>query len=375
MRASPCSRAFRSRCFPDAGDADWDDWRWQLQHQICRREQLEALFPLTAEEREALDRGRDRLPLGLTPYYASLIDPEDSADPLRRTMIPTTREFVHAPGEQADPLGEEAHTPVPGLVHTYPDKALWLVTDRCATYCRFCTRSRRVGGEGSLANRDAWEGALAYLRAHTEIRDVLLSGGDPLVLADERLAWLLDQLQAIPHVELVRVGTKLPAVLPQRITPALVDCLRRHPALWVSAHFTHPHEWTPEVEAACARLVDAGIPMVSQTVLLKGVNDDADVLKHLFLALLRGRVKPYYLHQLDPVLGSSHFKTPVRTGLEILQHLHGFISGLAVPTYMLDAPGGGGKIPLTPGYLDGRDGDDLLLHNYRGEPYRYRDPE
>ena len=283
-------------------------------------------------------------------------------------------EFERAPDEVPDPLGEEAHTPVRGIVHTYDDKVLFLVTDFCATYCRYCTRSRMVGGGERPPSREMWEGALDYIRATPRIRDVLLSGGDPLTLSDDRLAWLLDQLVAIPHVEFIRIGTKVPAVLPHRITPALLTVLRKAHPLFFSVHVVHPDELTPEMAEACNRLADAGIPLGGQTVLLKGVNDDPEVMTRLNLGLLRMRVKPYYLHQCDPVLGSAHFRTPVSAGLDILRALHGRTTGYAVPQYMIDAPGGGGKVPIAPDYVHARDGEYLVLRNYKGELYRYWDP-
>ncbi len=368
------STQFRHRFFPDATAADWKDWRWQLRNRIRDLEGVERLFALSNDEREALQRGRRTLPVGFTPYYASLLDPANPAQALRRTMLPSAAEFAVSPGERADPLGEEAHSPLPGLVHTYPDKLLFLVTDFCATYCRYCTRSRMVGGGEFLPDKDQWERSLDYLRSQPGIRDVLLSGGDPLILSDERLEWLLTRIRAVPHVELIRIGTKIPAVLPQRITPALTRVLRKAHPLWMSVHFTHPDELTPEVVRACSRLADAGIPLMSQTVLLKGVNDDEATLKALFNGLLRCRVKPYYLHMCDPVLGSSHFKVALERGQELIRSLHGHTTGYAVPMLMIDAPGGGGKVPVGPSYIEGRDGGDLLLRSYRGEIYRYPDP-
>lgn len=350
------------------------DWHWQLRNRVRDLPGIERVLDLTDSEREAIRRRTGMLPLGITPYYLSLMDPTDANDPLRRTMVPTLEEFDVMPYELADPLGEEAHSPLPGLVHTYPHKVLFLVTDFCATYCRYCTRSRMVGGGEFLPDRAMWEEALAYIRAHTEVRDVLLSGGDPLILADERLEWLLEQLHAIPHVELIRIGTKVPAVLPYRITDDLVSMLRRFHPLWMSLHFTHPNELTPEVGEACGRLADAGIPLMSQTVLLSGVNDHVDTLRSLFQDQLRFRVKPYYLHQCDAVAGSSHFKTTVEEGRTLMRQLHGHLTGYAVPTYMIDAPGGGGKVPVTEAAVVGREGDHLLLKNYEGETYRYPDP-
>lgn len=372
----PETRAFRKRYFPDVTAADWNDWRWQLRHRIKSLAELERIFVLSNDERDAVAQHQGSLPIGITPYYASLMSRDDPSEALRRTHIPVGTEYLKTPGEADDPLGEDGHTAVPGLVHRYPDRVLFLATGFCSTYCRYCTRSRMVGdpGGGYEFSRPQWEQALDYIAAHPEIRDVLLSGGDPLTLSDERLDYLLGRLQAIKHVEFVRLGSKVPTVLPQRITRSLIRILRKHHPLWMSLHFTHGRELSPEVTEATARLADAGIPLGSQTVLLKGINDDVETLKHLFHGLLMRRVRPYYLYQCDPITGSSHFRTPVDKGLEIMQALRGFTTGYAVPIYVIDAPGGGGKIPLLPDYVQGRDGDDLILKNYEGKTYRYSDP-
>jgi lysine 2,3-aminomutase len=373
--SSARSKAFRRRYFPEATQGEWNDWKWQLRHRIRDQKGLERIVRLSEDEREAVVRLGGHLPVGLTPYYAWLLDPRDADDPIRRTMIPVTGEFVLGPGEAADPLGEDRHMPVPGLVHRYPDRVLFLVTKFCATYCRYCTRSRMVGQTGEYHfNADQYEAALEYIAGHREIRDVLLSGGDPLSLNDERLQWLLSRLRAIRHVEFLRIGTKIPTVLPQRITPELVKTLRRYHPLWMSIHFTHPNELTPEVAQACARLADGGLPLGSQTVLLRGVNDDVETMKRLFHGLLKNRVRPYYIYQCDPISGSAHFRTPVAKGLEIIAGLRGHTTGYAVPTFVVDAPGGGGKIPLLPDPVVGREGDDLLLRNYEGSVFRYPDP-
>ncbi|GIX47249.1 MAG: L-lysine 2,3-aminomutase [Candidatus Tectimicrobiota bacterium] len=373
---SPHSRAFRRRFFPEASDAEWNDWRWQLRQRIRDLAGLERLLRLSEDERQAILRHRGTLPLGITPYYASLLDAEDPQQPLRRTVVPVSAEYLRLPGEADDPLAEDAHSPVPGIVHRYPDRVLFLVTGFCPVYCRYCTRSRLVGDPGGAYRFSVsqWEQALAYIEATPAVRDVLLSGGDPLTLSDERLAWLLARLRRIRHVELVRLGTKVPAVLPQRITPALTRLLRRFHPLWLSLHFTHPDELTPEVRQACARLADAGIPLGSQTVLLAGINDDVATLRRLFQGLLTFRVRPYYLYQCDPISGSGHFRTPVARGLELIRGLRGHTTGYAVPTFVIDAPGGGGKVPLQPEAIVGRDGNDLLLRNYEGRLYRYPDP-
>ncbi len=371
---SPQSIAFRKRYFPKATRADWEDWRWQIRHRIQDVATLKTMLILSAEEQAALDSHQGLLPLSITPYYASLLERDDPQQPLRRSVVPTPTEYVHAPGEAEDPLGEEHTSPVPGLIHRYPDRVLFLVTDFCSTYCRYCTRSRMVGHSVQKSCDQArWEQALAYIQATPTIRDVLISGGDPLTLPDERLEWLLSRLRRIEHVEMLRIGTKVPAVLPQRITPALTRMLKRYHPLWMSLHFTHPDEITPETAQACARLADAGIPLGSQTVLLAGVNDDVDTMKRLMHGLVKTRVRPYYLYQCDPIVGSSHFRTPVQQGLEIIRGLRGFTTGYAVPTYVIDAPGGGGKIPLLPDYVQGWEQGDLVLKNYEGKNYRYPD--
>lgn len=368
------SASFRTTFFPTATAAEWDDWRWQLRHRIHDLDSLARIIQLTRDETDALRYHAASLPLSITPYYASLLDPIDPQQPLRRTVVPVTAELLHAPGEAADPLGEDGHSPVPGLVHRYPDRALFLVTDFCSNYCRYCTRSRMVGKKNS--QRPAvgqWEEALSYIAATPAIRDVLLSGGDPLTMPDSKLEWLLARLRRIPHVEIIRIGTKVPAVLPQRITPALTRMLRRYHPLWISIHCTHPDEHTPEMALACGRLADSGIPLGSQTVLLAGVNDSVPTMTRLMHGLLRMRVRPYYLYQCDPIIGSAHFRTTVAKGLEIYQGLRGHTTGYGVPTYVIDAPGGGGKIPLLPETVVGREGDDLLLKNYEGKVFRYPD--
>jgi lysine 2,3-aminomutase len=365
---------FQQAHYADALSEDWTDWHWQLRNRIRDLEGAQRLFELTESETSAILKRQGLLPLGITPYYAALLDPKDPNQPLRRTKIPRMDEFEVSGDECEDPLGEESHSPVPGLVHTYPDKVLFLVTDFCATYCRYCTRARMVGAGGFLPEKSMWETALDYIRAHPEIRDVLLSGGDPLILSDQRLDWILSRLAAIPHVEFLRIGTKVPAVLPYRITDGLLSVLRKYHPLFFSIHFTHPDELTLEVREACNRLADAGIPMGGQTVLLKGVNDDPAVMKELNLGLLRMRCKPYYLHQCDPIQGSAHFRTSISKGQDIIRSLHGHTTGYAVPTYMVDTAGGGGKVPVGPDYQLGREGDYVNLSNYEGKETRYWDP-
>ncbi|MBZ0217001.1 MAG: KamA family radical SAM protein [Fimbriimonadaceae bacterium] len=370
------TNAFRKRYFPGTGLSDWNDWRWQLRHRIRSLDLLERIFVLSEDERDAVRQHQGALPVGITPYYASLMSRDDAGEALRRTHIPVGTEYLKTPGEADDPLGEDHDAAVPGLVHRYPDRVLFLSTGFCSTYCRYCTRSRMVGESGSDYNfsRTQWEKALAYIEAHSEIRDVLISGGDPLTIADEKLDYLLGRLRRIKHVEFIRLGTKVPTVLPMRVTKSLTQILKKHHPLWMSIHFTHPRELTREVTESTSRLADAGIPLGSQTVLLKGINDSVDTLKTLYHGLLMRRVKPYYLYQCDPITGSSHFRTPVSKGLEIIEGLRGHTTGYAVPQYVIDAPGGGGKIPLLPEYLVGRDGDDVLIRNFEGGIYRYPDP-
>jgi lysine 2,3-aminomutase len=374
FRSSARTTAFRKRLYPDLPMAEWNDWRWQLRHRITDVQALSGIITLSEDERRAMTSTAAQLPLAITPYYASLLDRNNPLQPLRRCVVPVCGEYFHSSGEAADPLGEDHDSPVPGLVHRYPDRVLFLVTDFCSTYCRYCTRSRMVGhGNGFSANRARWEQALSYISSTPEIRDVLLSGGDPLTLPEEPLQWLLARLRQIRHVEFIRIGTKVPVVLPQRVTPSLTRMLKKYHPLWMSIHFTHPDELTPETSQACERLADAGIPLGSQTVLLAGINDSTNTMKALVHGLLKVRVKPYYLYQCDPILGSAHFRTRVETGLGIIRGLRGYTTGYAVPHYVIDAPGGGGKIPLLPDYVAGRDGDDLLLMNYEGHTYRYPD--
>ena len=367
--------AFRKRFFPGSSEQDWNSWFWQVKNRITGLERLSAMLDLSRDEVAAFGKATPKLPLSITPYFMSLIDPHDPRQALRRTAVPTVDEMVVSPGESEDPLNEDEDTVVPGLVHRYPDRVLLLVTGSCSTYCRYCTRHRMVAGRrhDCYYNRHRLEAAVAYIRRHPEVRDVLLSGGDPLLMVDRKIEWLLKRLRRIEHVELIRIGTKTPAVLPQRITPELVAMLARYHPLFMSLHFTHPDELTQETRLACNRLADAGIPLGSQTVLLKGVNDDPAVLRKLFHGLLTMRVRPYYLYQCDPIPGSAHFRTPVSSGLDIIRNLRGHTTGYAVPTYVIDAPGGGGKIALYPEAVVGREGGSLVLRNFEGRTFTYPD--
>jgi lysine 2,3-aminomutase len=366
------SADFLARYYPDATVDDWNNWRWQNRYRVRTLADLARIIDLSEEEAAAIKRHTGALPVGITPYYASLLDRHDPLQPLRRTVVPVLGEYELSRGENEDPLGEDGHSPVPGLVHRYPDRVLLLVTNFCSVYCRYCTRARMVGsaGERSVKKSDI-EAALEYIEQTPVVRDVLISGGDPLSLDDERLEYILRRLRRIKHVEFIRIGSKQPVVQPMRITPSLTRILKRYHPLWMSLHFTHEAEITPEVTEACGRLADAGIPLGSQTVLLKGVNDELETLKKLMHGLLRIRVKPYYLYQCDPISGSGHFRTSVAKGVELIRGLRGHTTGYAVPTFVVDAPNGGGKIPIAPDYVVGYEGGDLLLRSYDGGTYRY----
>jgi len=367
-------KSFRKRYFADVPTKLWNDWHWQMTNRIRTYAQLNTLLVLSEDERAACTHRGSGLPLAITPYYMSLLDRNDPQQPLRRSVVPTILETRYSLGEADDPLGEAGQSPVPGLIHRYPDRVLLLLADLCSTYCRYCTRSRMVGHNAIHPDVQRLEQAFTYIREHEDIRDVLLSGGDPLLLGDEQLDWILSQLRRIPHVEIIRIGTKVTTVLPQRITPRLTRMLRRHHPLMMSLHFIHPDECTPETHKACTMLADAGIPLGSQTVLLAGINDEVGTMKRLMHGLLKMRVRPYYLYQCDPITGSAHFRTPVAKGLEIIHGLRGHTSGYAVPTYVIDAPGGGGKIPLMPDAVVDRQEDGLVLRNYENRLYRYPDP-
>ncbi len=354
---------------------EWRDWRWQARHAITRVADLERALTLTPREREGAERAEQQgLPIAITPYYLSLCDPHDASCPVRKQCVPDAREADAVPGDLADPLGEEAHEVAPHLVQRYPDRALLLVTDRCAVYCRFCTRSRMVGDGGGAVALDALAPAFAYLRAHPEVRDVIVSGGDPFAMATDRLARLVAAVRAIPSVETIRLATRVPVTLPQRITPELLRALRPHHPLWVMTHFNHPKELSREAVAACARLADAGFPVMNQTVLLAGINDDADTLEALFRGLVRARVRPYYLLQTDPVRGTGHLRTPLDRGLAILERLQGRLTGIAMPKLICDTPGGRGKVPLLPDYVVERGAGRTVMRTFRGETAEYLDP-
>jgi lysine 2,3-aminomutase len=353
----------------------WNDWRWQLSHRIVTLEKLSSLIYLTEREEEAISLCRGRFPMAITPYFLSLLDPMNPRCPLRLQCIPRFNELIVGRHDAYDPLGEDEDSVVPNLVHRYPDRVLLLATTRCAVYCRYCTRRRVVGSREVDISSESLDEIHTYLRKNRKVRDVLISGGDPFLLDDIRLESILKRLRSIRHIEIVRIGTRVPVTLPMRVTEELVSMLRQYHPVFVSIHFTHPREITPEVRRACTLLVDAGIPLGSQTVLLRGINDRPSIIKRLVHELLKMRVRPYYLYQCDPAIGLDHFKTPISTGIEIIQALRGFTSGYAVPTYVIDAPGGGGKIPVGPSYVvDYQDGK-ITLRNYLGEIYHYHEAE
>jgi lysine 2,3-aminomutase len=358
-----------------ATDDQWNDWKWQFRNRISTSAQLNAALALTRSERDAAERSKEFFRLGVTPHYATLIDPDDPFCPIRLQAVPQIEELIRLDHEMADPLNEDADSPAPGLTHRYPDRVLLLVTHECALYCRYCTR-RRIVGDRAGSHREQIDAAIDYIKATSSIRDVLISGGEPLGLSDDRLEDILAKLRRIDHVEIIRIGTRMPVVMPQRITPALVAMLRRYHPLWLNTHFNHPFELSPRVtREAMERLVDAGIPTGNQTVLLKGVNDCPIVMRKLLHELVKLRCRPYYLYNCDLAEGLGHFRTPVDTGLAIMESLWGHTSGLAIPTFIVDAPGGGGKIPLLPDYMVSRGNGSVVLRNYQGRQFTYPEGE
>lgn len=352
-----------------------DDWRWQARHAVTDLASLEAALPLTDQERRGTIRAlAEGFPLSITPYYLSLIDPADPTCPIRRQCVPVDHEADEVSGDLRDPLGEEAHQVAPHLVQRYPDRVLLLATDRCGVYCRFCTRSRMVGQGGGARSMEALGPALDYIRRTPEIADVIISGGDPLVMATPRIVSILEALREIPHVITVRIATRAPVTLPQRIDDELSRALRTHPATWVMTHFNHPRELTDESRAACARLADHGLPVMNQTVLLRGINDDADTLATLFRGLVGTRVRPYYLLQADPVRGTAHLRTRLSDSIAIMERLEGHLSGIAVPKLIVDTPGGRGKVVVGPDRVVSRSRGITRLRTFRGEEVDHIDP-
>lgn len=355
--------------------AQWNDYHWQLRNRITSLAQLDQHLTLSPEERAGVLLTGNKLAMSITPHYFNLIEPHNPECPIRKQVIPRIEESLDSLDEMADPCGEDGHMPVPGLVHRYPDRVLFLVTDRCASYCRYCTRSRVVSGVGEQELHTEFEAAFRYLEEHTEIRDVLLSGGDALMLSDKKLEAILARIRSIEHIEFLRIGSRVPIFLPQRITPELCQMLAKYHPLWMSVHVNHPRELTTEVKEALERLVNHGIPLGNQSVLLNGVNDNLETMKTLVQKLLRCRVRPYYLYACDLIKGSAHLRTSIGKGLEIIEGLRGHTTGYAVPQFVIDAPGGGGKVPLNPDYLIHRDGERTLIRNYEGKVYSYPEPE
>lgn len=359
------SSEFMRRFFPLTTINSWNDWKWQLRNSITSIDELQKIMQLSDKEIMAINNLKGRLPLRITPYFASLIYETNYSHPLRRNVIPVVEELIQQSSEQSDPLHEKSFSPVKGIVHRYPDRVLFTVTQVCSNYCRYCTRSHSVGKLDKLGRHD-YEKAFNYIATHKEVRDVLISGGDPLTLSDETLDYILANIRSIEHVEIIRIGTRVPVVLPQRITDNLINVLKKYHPLFISLHFSHPDEITEECAKACNKLADGGFPLGSQTVLLKGINDNVPVMKELMHRLLKVRVRPYYLYQCDLIPGSGHFRTSVKKGLEIIKGLRGFTSGYAVPTFVVDAPGGGGKIPLLPDYVVEHNSEKIVLRNYKG---------
>ena len=358
----------------EATEEEWDDWRWQLRHRVTRAEPLKLILNLSPEEIEAIEASKGRMATAITPYFAKLMDRNDSNCPIRRQAIPTMAEFHLSPADLFDPCAEDENSPVHGLVHRYPDRVLLLVTDKCAVYCRYCTRRRMVGSSEKCITQEELDEAVAYIQATKKIRDVLISGGDPLLFEDDHLESILAKVRKVPHVEIVRIGTRVPVTLPQRITPSLTSMLKKYHPLWISIHFSHPKEITKEVRRACAMLAEAGIPLGSQTVLLRGINDRAVVMKRLMHELLKIRVRPYYIYQCDLAMGTEHFRTPIAVGINIIEKLRGHTTGYAVPSFVIDAPGGGGKIPVGPTYMISQDKGKMVLRNYQGKVFEYQEP-
>ncbi|MBU3210266.1 lysine 2,3-aminomutase [Clostridium algidicarnis] len=365
----------RFELFKDIPDELWNDWKWQLKNRIETLEELKKYIPLTPEEEEGVKKCLGSLRMAITPYYLSLIDPNDSNDPIRKQAIPTGAEVHRSDADLLDPLSEDEDSPVPGLTHRYPDRVLLLITDQCSMYCRHCTRRRFAGQNDKSLPMDQIDKAIDYIRDTPKVRDVLLSGGDALLISDEKLEYIIKRLREIPHVEIIRIGSRIPVVLPQRITDDLVNMLKKYHPIWLNTHFNHSNEITKESTAACAKMANAGIPLGNQSVLLRGVNDCVHVMKQLVQDLVKIRVRPYYIYQCDLSMGLEHFRTPVSKGIEIIEGLRGHTSGYCVPTFVVDAPGGGGKTPVMPNYVISQSPNKVILRNFEGVITTYTEPE
>ncbi|MCU0666352.1 MAG: KamA family radical SAM protein [Candidatus Omnitrophica bacterium] len=374
IRTSRRSRDYQQiGIYKDVNPLDWEDWHWQIKNRVCTRDVLSQIIRLTADEEKGIEKAKGRLSMAITPYWAALLDADDPQCPIRRQAVPVKDESAVSAHEMTDPCAEDRDSPAPHLVHRYPDRALLLATDHCAMYCRHCTRRRLVGDhvEEKTNGVDKFDAAIEYLSQNKKIRDVLISGGDPLFLEDEQLESLIQRIRAISHIEFLRIGTRIPVTLPQRITENLVNMLKKYSPIWMSIHFNHPKEITKRCKIACDMLADSGIPLGSQSVLLKGINDRPYIMRKLVHELLQVRVRPYYIYQCDPVKGTQHFRTPVATGINIMEKLRGHTSGYAVPTYVIDGPGGGGKIPVGPNYILSQAKGKYVLRNYKGKIYTY----
>ena len=364
----------RKELFPAVTDEQWNDWKWQVKNRIETYEELSKYFTFSPEEAEGIKQALAKFRMAITPYYLSLIDPNDPYDPIRRQCIPAGAECNIAPADLNDPLHEDEDSPAPGLTHRYPDRVLFLITDMCSMYCRHCTRRRFAGQKDDESPQDRIEKCLEYIEKTPEVRDVLLSGGDALMVSDKKLEYIISRLRAIPHVEIVRIGRRTPVVCPQRITDDLCNMLKKYHPVWLNTHFNHPNEMTPEAQEALAKLANAGIPLGNQTVLLRGVNDCVHVMKKLMHELVKNRVRPYYIYQCDLSMGLEHFRTPVSKGIEIIENLRGHTSGYAVPTFVVDAPGGGGKTPVMPSYIISQSPNKIILRNFEGVITTYTEP-
>ncbi|MDU3335089.1 lysine 2,3-aminomutase, partial [Acinetobacter sp. RIT592] len=363
------------KIFTEIDNALWNDWNWQVKNRITTVEELKKYVPLTENEEQGVQECLKTLRMSITPYYLSLIDPSNPDDPIRKQSIPVSLELKVSDADLDDPLHEDGDSPVPGLTHRYPDRALLLITDQCAMYCRHCTRRRFAGQNDGAQPVDRIDKAIEYIRSTPVIRDVLLSGGDALLMSDERLEYIISKLREIPHVEIIRIGSRVPVVMPQRITDDLVNMLKKYHPIWLNTHFNHPNEITPESMEACKKMADAGIPLGNQSVLLRGVNDCMHVMKKLVNDLVKIRVRPYYIYQCDLSNGIEHFRTPVSKGIEIIEGLRGHTSGYCVPTFVVDAPGGGGKTPVMPNYVISQSHDKVILRNFEGVITTYSEPK
>lgn len=368
------SESRRKILFPEVTDAQWNDWKWQLKHRIETLEELKKYVALTPKEEEGVKKSLQTLRMAITPYYVSLIDPNNPDCPIRKQAIPTGSETHQAAADLLDPLHEDEDSPVPGLTHRYPDRVLLLITDMCSMYCRHCTRRRFAGQKDGESASDNIQKAIDYIARTPQVRDVVLSGGDALMVSDERLESIISRLRAIPHVEIIRIGSRTPVVCPQRITDDLVNMIKKYHPIWLNTHFNHPHEVTKEAIEACNKLANAGVPLGNQSVLLRGVNDCVNIMKKLVHELVKMRVRPYYIYQCDLSMGLEHFRTPVSKGIEIIEGLRGHTSGYAVPTFVVDAPGGGGKTPVMPNYVISQAPGKVVLRNFEGVITTYTEP-